>query len=166
MKIDRNRSLKNNVFLTKLKRVIDDDQNCVLIEKKLEDDFGPVEIQIGGLIEIVVAQDGHGTGLKYTPVTSENPKRESTDIISFQLPSERKAITMDSELCFKCDASQETDRVFFEKTATALRIAEEKCKAYEAVILDRLKLAVNAWKAKKTTFEEEPLESVHFDLSK
>lgn len=168
MKIDRMRNLSNNIFSSKLIRVADDDQSCVLIEKKLEDDFGPVEIQIGGLIEIVVKLNSRRDGLDFTPVTSEHPKPEEGDdnvIIAYQIPSERQAILMNTTLQYECNAALEVDRTILEKKADSLRIAEEKCKAFEAVMLDRLKLAVDAWKAKKTSFEDEALAPVHFNLS-
>lgn len=166
MKIDKFRNLKNNVFSSKLVRVEDDDHDCVVIEEKLEDDFGPIEIPIGGLIEIVVTENEEKDGLVFTPVTSQHPKQlKDKEIISFNIPSDKTILRIGTEISFACNAKQEVSRMFFNKKVDSIKMAEIKCKAFEDVIEDRIKLAVNEWKGKKTSFEDEALESIHITLN-
>ena len=118
MKFDKLRGLKNNVFSTKLVRVEDDDQDCKVKEALLEDDFGYVEVQIGGRFEGVVTPDGVDTSSE----TLEGKK--SSEILAFALPSSKVQLTIGKEISFTCDANKEVSRIFNEIQVPALKIAE------------------------------------------
>lgn len=165
MKFETQRKLKNNIFYTKISRVSEDDQDCIIKEQQLEDDFGYVEIEAGGVFEAKITKDEH-QDLVVTPVTSKAKAKEAEVNFKFSLPSKKVKLLLNVEIPFSCDATQEASREFLEKTLSGLKIAEHKCKIFEAVILDRIELAINAWKAKHTNFEEEILEAVHFPLDK
>ena len=60
MKFEKQRSLKNNVFSTKIVRVEEDDQDCILKEEQLEDDFGCVEVEVGGIFEAKITKNLEG----------------------------------------------------------------------------------------------------------
>lgn len=166
MKFETQRNLKNNIFSTKIVRVEEDNQDCILKEQQLEDDFGCVEIEVGGIFEATVA-NGESGALTITPITSKTKAKEAELAnFKFSLPSGKVKLLLDVEIPFSCDATKETSREFLKVVIPGLKVAEHKCKIFEAVILDRIELAIEAWKKKHTTFEEEILEAVHFPLDK
>ena len=166
MKFEKQRCLKNNIFSTKIVRVEEDDQDCILKEEQLEDDFGCVEVEIGGIFEAKIAKGVDGV-LEITPVTSKSKAEEAQyDSIKFSLPSQKVKLKMDVEIPFTCDATKEPSREFFKVVVPSLKIAEHKCKIFEAIILDRIEQAIVAWKRKQTDFEQEILQPVHFSLDK
>jgi hypothetical protein len=159
MKFDKLRGLKNNVFSTKLIRVEDDNQDCKVKEALLEDDFGYVEVQIGGRFEGVVTPDGVDTSSE----TLEGKK--SSEILAFALPSSKVQLTIGKEISFTCDANKEVSRIFNEIQVPALKIAEAKCRIFEEVMEKRIGEAIEAWKKQGTEFEQEILEPLHFSLN-
>ena len=157
MKFDKLRGLKNNVFSTKLVRVEDDNQDCKVKEALLEDDFGYVEVQIGGRFEGVITPDG-------VDITSTEGKK-SSEVLAFALPSSKVQLTMGTEISFTCDANKEVSRLFNEVQVPALKIAEAKCRIFEQVMEKRIGEAIEAWKQQGTEFEQEILEPLHFSLN-
>ena len=166
MKFETQRKLQNNIFYTKIVRVEEDDQDCILKEQQLEDDFGCVEVEVGGIFEANMSKDEHGA-LEIKPVTSKTKTRDA-EIVNFKfaVPSKKVKLLLDVEIPFSCDATKETSREVLKVVIPSLRMAEYKCKIFEAIILDRIELAINEWKKKHTNFEEEILEAVHFPLDK
>lgn len=166
MKFEKQRKLKNNIFSTKIVRVEEDNQDCVLKEEQLEDDFGCVEVEVGGIFEAKIVKGLDGA-LEITPITSKCRTREAEyDNIKFSLPSQRVKLQMDVEIPFTCDATKEPSREFLKVVVPSLKVAEHKCKIFEEVILDRIEQAITAWKKKQTDFEQEILQPVHFSLDK
>lgn len=166
MKFEKQRSLKNNIFSTKIVRVEEDDQDCILKEEQLEDDFGCVEVEVGGIFEAKVGKALDGS-LEITAITSKTRTRDSEYAnFKFNLPSKKVKLVMDTEIPFLCDATKEPSREFLKVVIPSLKIAEYKCKIFEEIILDRIELAITEWKKKQTTFEEEILDAVHFSLDK
>ena len=157
MKFDKLRGLKNNVFSTKLVRVEDDNQDCKVKEALLEDDFGYVEVQIGGRFE--------GTITGETVDTSLEGKVKKSDVLAFALPSSKVKLTMGTEISFTCDANKEVSRIFNEQKVPALKIAEAKSRIFEKVMIKRISEAIEAWKKQGTEFEQEILEPLHFSLN-
>ena len=88
MKFDKLRGLKNNVFSTKLVRVEDDNQDCKVKEALLEDDFGYVEVQIGGRFEGKITGDGVDTS------STALEGKKSSEVLAFALPSSKVRLTM------------------------------------------------------------------------
>ena len=100
-------------------------------------------------------------------MTSKNRAREVEEAnFKFNLPSQKVKLLMDVEIPFSCDATKESSREFLKVVIPGLKIAEHKCKIFEDIILDRIEVAIEAWKKKQTAFEEEILEPVHFSLDK
>lgn len=166
MKFEKRRSLKNNVFSTKIVRVFEDDQDCILKEEQLEDDFGCVEVEVGGIFEAKITKSLEGV-LEVTSITSKAKARDAEEAnFKFNLPSQRVKLLMDVQIPFACDATKESSREFLKIVIPGLKIAEHKCKIFEDIILDRIELAIEAWKKKQTIFEEEVLEPIHFSLDK
>jgi hypothetical protein len=157
MKFDKLRGLKNNVFSTKLVRVEDDDQDCKVKEALLEDDFGYVEVQVGGRFEGVITPDG-------VDIESVHGKKTS-EVLAFALPSSKVQLTIGKEISFTCDANKEVSRIFNEIQVPALKIAEAKCRIFEEVMEKRIGEAIEAWKKQGTEFEQEILEPLHFSLN-
>lgn len=162
MKFDKLRGLKNNVFSTTIVRVEDDDQDCKVKEALLEDDFGYVEVQVGGRFE---GQISKANGSELFTIVKEGDKVKSSDVLAFALPSSKVKLTMGTEISFTCDANKEVSRVFNDKTVPALKIAEAKCRIFEQVIEERIGEAIAAWKKQGTEFEQEILEPIHFSLN-
>lgn len=157
MKFDKLRGLKNNVFSTKLVRVEDDNQDCKVKEALLEDDFGYVEVQVGGRFE--------GTITGETVDVSLESKVKKSEVLAFALPSSKVKLTMGTEISFTCDANKEVSRIFNEQKVPALKIAEAKCRIFEKVMEKRIGEAIEAWKKQGTEFEQEILEPLHFSLN-
>ena len=162
MKFNRERNLKNNVFSTKIIRVEDECEESVLKEEQLEDDFGPVEVQVGGTFCACIQKDPMGL-MTVKPIA--NPKGRETVNFKFHLPAKKIKLTMGTEINFVCDSSKETDREFDDYQLSAKKIAEYKCTTFETAILSRIEAAVEAWKANLTEFETAELEPSHFDLT-
>ena len=164
MKFEKQRSLKNNIFGTKIVRVEEDNQDCILREEQLEDDFGSVEVEVGGIFEAKVTKALDGS-LDIAPITSKVKTRDSEiTSLKFNLPKQKVKLLMDTEIPFLCDATKEPSREFLKVVVPGLKMAEFKCKIFEEIILDRIELAITAWKKKHTTFEEEILDAIHFSL--
>ena len=157
MKFDKLRGLKNNVFSTKLVRVEDDNQDCKVKEALLEDDFGYVEVQVGGRFEGTITGDSVDVSLE--------SKVKKSEVLAFALPSSKVKLTMGTEISFTCDANKEVSRIFNEQKVPALKIAEAKCRIFEKVMEKRIGEAIEAWKKQGTEFEQEILEPLHFSLN-
>ena len=159
MKFDKLRGLKNNVFSTKLVRVEDDNQDCKVKEALLEDDFGYVEVQIGGRFEGIITGDGVETS------STALEGKKSSEVLAFALPSSKVKLTMGTEISFTCDANKEVSRINKKQKVPALKIAEAKCRIFEKVMEKRIGEAIEAWKKQGTEFEQEILEPLHFSLN-
>lgn len=141
MKFDKKRSLSNNVFATKFVRVEEDDQDCVIKEARLEDDFGFVEIQIGGTFQTEVTES-------------------AKEFIAFSLKSQKVQLKMGTEISYSCNAKEEVTRTLNGTTLSATKVAELKCKTFEIEIEKRIALAVEQWKEFTTSFETEVLDPI------
>ena len=162
MKFQKVRVLKDNMFTTRINRVEDDSQDCVLEERVLENDFGPVVVEVGGKFEAIITKDDDK--LKFTPITSVNAEQANRANFKFAIPTSKTPILMGTKIEFSCDAKEESTRVYEDIALTPLKAAEIKCKVFEAVMLDRIESSINDWKANKTDFESEILDPVHFSL--
>lgn len=162
MKIDIERSLKNKIFTTSLIRVPVLDDACAEEEKQLEDDFGPVEVEVGGKFEAIVTKElDH---LKFTPVlTTTSAEDRLKANFKFSLSSNKVILKERAQMSYSCNALDESIRKHEDMIIDPLRAAEEKCKLFEAIIKERIELAVAEWKAQQTTFEKE--EVAGFEIS-
>lgn len=163
MKFEKVRLLRNNVFSTSINRVEDDNHDCVLEEKILENDFGPVQIDIGGKFEAYVEK--HEEALKITPITSKNQSSLGSKAnFKFSTIPNKVSLLMGANINFTCDSTTEASRTYEELKLSPQKAAEFKCKMFEDIILDRIEVAIEKWKANKTEFETEILDPVHFSL--
>lgn len=163
MKFDIERSLVNKVFTTSIVRVPVIDDACAEEEKALENDFGPVEVEIGGKFEAIVEKQVDA--LKFTPVlsTTEELERKKANF-KFSLNPQKVVIKENASITFSCNALNESARTYEDLQVDPLRSAEEKCKVFEAVIKERIELAVAAWKAQQTNFESEVVPGFEISL--
>lgn len=156
------RNLKNKVFSTSLVRVPEQDDPCAEIEKVLEDDFGPVEVEAGGKFEAYV------TKVEGQKPTYAKPTAEDKDGLLFKFALDPKKIPLvaKAEISYSCDSEKETPRKT-EKglVITPLEIAELKCKIFEETVKERITAAVQDWKAKQTNFETEEKADFEIHLS-
>ena len=164
MKFKKERKLQDNVFTSKIVRIEDEFQDCVLEDRVLENDFGPVSVEAGGKFEAIVEKDGSTGGLVFKAITSANKSEADKANFKFALAPAKTVLLMGTSIDFSCDAREEASRTYESLTLTPLKAAEFKCKIFEEVILDRIKLAIEDWKVNKTDFETEILDPVHFSL--
>ena len=127
------RNLKNYVFSTSLVRKVIQDDETAEIEKGLEDDFGPVVVDAGGMFEGYVTK----AEAKDKPTVSlTGPEAEGTIKIKFALEN-KNLISLDQKAIIKysCNAENETSKKVKEGVElTPLEVAEVKCKIFEAVM--------------------------------
>lgn len=163
MKFDIQRSLNNKVFTTSIIRIPVLDDACAEEEKILENDFGPVEVEVGGKFEAIVTKElDH---LKFTPVLSTTSSEDRLKAnFKFSLDPKKVILKERAEIAYSCNALNESLRKHEDRLIDPLRAAEEKCKVFEAVIKERIELAVAAWKAQQTNFETEEVASFEISL--
>jgi hypothetical protein len=150
MKFDVIRDLTNKVFTTDIVRKIVPGDPDDLVEAGLENDFGPVQVEIGGLFEgfIVKAADGSFS------VALTGTVGADTIVFKMGSPSNTTPLSATSKIEFKSDAKLESPITFDASTEIpALKVAELKCELFEKVIRDRIEKAVDAWKKEATVFE-------------
>lgn len=164
MKFEKSRVLQNNVFASRITRVEDDQQDCVLEDKVLENDFGPVAVKTGGKFEAILSKDSGTNELKFEAITSKNTSKANTANLKFAFTEGKVNVLMGTVLEFSCDSKQETSREVEDLHVSPKMIAEIKCKVFEEVMIDRLEVAIKEWKTAKTNFEQEILDPVHISL--
>lgn len=153
MKIEIKRKLENKVFTTSFKRVVAHDDADAEKEKALENDFGPVVLATGGIVEKAVKVESGSVVLDETEGAAKNLRFNVKGIV---LP-----LIDGAEFAYHCDAKTETAITGL----TALQTAEAKCKAYEAFVGEKVKEAVEAWRIQKTGFESEVVPAIEEDLT-
>lgn len=163
MKFEKSRVLQNNVFASRITRVEDDQQDCVLEDKVLENDFGPVVVKTGGKFEAILSK-GVSDELKFEAITSKNASKAKDANLKFAFTEGKVNVLMGTVLEFSCDSKQETSREVEDLHVSPKMIAEIKCKVFEEIMIDRLEVAIEEWKAAKTNFEQEILDPVHISL--
>lgn len=152
MKFNVLRDLTNKVFTSTIARVVVPNDVDDVIETKLENDFGPVKVQTGGLFEGFIIKDS--TTGEYSASLSGTV---GIDTIAFKFAStpNEVAISSTTQIAFKSDAKLESPLKFdATNDVPALKVAELKCALFEKTIQKRIAEAVVAWKAETTTFED------------
>ena len=164
MKFDVVRDLTNKVFTTDIVRKIVPGDPDDVIETGLENDFGAVQVEVGGLFEGFIKKDA-ATGA----LTAEITGTVGADTIEFKFaaPTNTMALSVKSVIEFKADAKLESPRTFDVTTEIpAIKVAELKCELFEKIIKDRIEKAVDAWKKEATPFEKTvPADSFTVKLS-
>ena len=156
MKFKTTRILKDNVFKTKIARVAILDAIDAAEEARLEDDFGPVAVEIGGKFEAFVSKDVTSGKLTFEPILSTTlPDIAAKANFKFAMSTMKVQLISTVAINYQCDSKLETQRKFEDIEVSTLSAAEQKCKLFEAVVLDRIKLAVAEWKLQQTNFETE-----------
>ena len=151
MKFDVIRDLTNKVFTSNIVRKFVQGDPDDVIEAGLENDFGAVQVETGGVFTgfiIKAADETYSTALTGTV---------GVDTIAFKFaaPANTVALSTTTKLEFKCDAKLESPLTFDVTTQIpALKVAELKCELYEKTLQDRITKAVDAWKKEATGFEK------------
>lgn len=166
MKFERQRTLKNNIYTTKFIRVEDECEDSVIKEQILEDDFGHVEVQVGGTFVAAIYKNESQVFEVTTDTKKSLTKQSKEPNFKFSLPAKKVKLVMGVEIPFACDATKECDRTFEDSVLPAKKAAEFKCKIFEEIITKRIAEAVKAWEEQFTDFEKEELDPIHFDLNK
>lgn len=166
MKFITNRELKDKVFKTSIIRVAVIDDACASEEAIYENDFGPVIIEIGGKFEAYVSKENEDSEeLTFEAITSDSSQDVKAKAnFKFSINTSKVALKDKVVITYSCDAKIEGPRKFEEIAVSALMSAEQKCKIFETVIKDRIKLAVEAWKEQNTTFEIEEIDDLDISL--
>lgn len=151
MKFNVLRDLTNKVFTSTIARVIVPDDADDIIESKLENDFGPVKVQAGGLFEGFIVKDS--VSGEYSAALTGTVGID-TIAFKFGLAANEVVIGSTTKIVYKCDAKLEAALTFDATTSIpALKVAELKCELFEKEIQNRLVKAVADWKAETTAFE-------------
>lgn len=152
MYFDTKKDLNNKIFKMEVVRkyVPDDAEN--IKEAQLEDDFGKIQIDAGGLF-VGYAEK---TADKYTASLTES---EGAVKIAFSLPKNIVTLEKDTSIAMSCDGSKEAAL----KEISALKVAELKCDVFALEIEKRINAAVEEWKAEITDFETK--DPTGFDVS-
>lgn len=151
MHFDVEKDLKNKVFKIDVKRKFKADDAENIKEAQLENDFGNVQVQTGGLF-VGYATESDGT---YTVSLVED---SSATKVAFSLPENTMTITKDSVISMTVDASKEAKV----GDIPALKVAELKCDVFSASIQKRLEDAIEEWKKQVTDFESK--DPTSFDI--
>lgn len=150
------KDLKNKVFNLDIKRqyVKDDAEN--IKEAQLEDDFGLVEVETGGLFTgYVKVADG-----SYT-MSLEKAGSEGEIVLKFSSPANSVKITKDCVINYVCDATKES----MLGAIPALKVAELKCDLFALEMQKRIKDSVDEWKKQVTDFETKDPSSFEVSLN-
>lgn len=153
MKIEIKRKLENKVFSTRFTRVLAHDDVDAAKEEELENDFGPVSLDTGGVTEAAMKIEAGKIVFDETEGAVKNIRFNARGILI--------QLIKDATFEYTCDAKNETPVIGF----TALQTAEAKCKAYEAKISEEVKKAVVEWRKQMTSFEEEVVAPIEEDLT-
>ena len=138
------KDLKNKVFTLDIKRqyIKDDAEN--IKEAQLEDDFGLVEVEVGGLFEGYVNKVEE----KYV-VTLERTGGEGEVSLKFSLPANTVKLSKEAVISYSCDAAKEAAS----GEIPALKVAELKSDLFALEIKKRIEKSVDDWKKQATDFE-------------
>lgn len=153
MKFNVLRDLTNKVFSSTIARVVVPNDADDIIEAKLENDFGPVKVQTGGLIEGFINKDAV-TGEFSASLAATGTVGVDAIAFKFAPSANEVAITSTTQIVFKSDAKLESPVDFIGTSIPALKVSELKCQLFEKAIQKRIEDAVVAWKAETTTFED------------
>lgn len=153
MKFNVLRDLTNKVFTSTVARVVVPNDPDDIKEAKLENDFGPVKVQTGGLFEGFINKDAV-SGDFSASLTAIGTVGVDAIAFKFGTPANEVPITATTQIAFKCDAKLESPVTFNAIPIPALKVAELKCALFEKVIQDKIQTAALAWKSETTTFED------------
>lgn len=145
MKFDIIRDLKDKVFKVDIvrKQIADDPE--MEKEAQLEDDFGLVEIETGGLFVGYVSNDT-------LDIVLEKPSDEKTyKELKFALSKNTIKLIKETIIKFQVDAKAEAN---IDEKLTSLKVAELKNELFIKVIQKRINEAVDKWKKQTTDFEK------------
>lgn len=153
MKFNVLRDLTNKVFTSTVARVVVPNDADDIIEAKLENDFGAVKVEAGGLFEGFINKDSI-TGLYSADLVSAGTVGVDSIAFKYALSPNEIAISSTTQIAFKSDAKLESPIKFdASNDIAALKVSELKCELFEKAIQKRIQDAVTAWKAETTTFE-------------
>lgn len=148
------KDLKNKVFkIDVVRKYIPDDAENIK-EAQLENDFGNIEVQAGGLFEGYVTK----TDDKYVAAIGGTVPEGATPL-KFSLPENKVVILKDTKISQSWDATKESKL----GDIPQIKVAELKCDLFALVLEDRLKKAAEEWKADVTDFETKA--PTGFDIS-
>lgn len=154
MHFEVEKDLNNKVFKIDIIRKFIPDEAENIKETQLENDFGNIEVQTGGLFEGYVTK----TGDKYTAAIGDTAPEGST-ALKFSLPENKIAVQKNTVISQSWDATKESKL----GEISQLKVAELKCDLFALIIQKRLEDAVAEWKSEITDFETK--EPNGFDIS-
>jgi hypothetical protein len=154
MKFQVLRDLTNKIFTSTVARQFVQDDPDDITEATLENDFGPVKLQTGGLFEGYIIKDSV-TGALSTSLTLTGTLGVDAVVLKFAVPTNIVSLSKTSQIVYKCDGKLEAPIKFDATTEIpAIKAAELKCQLFEKAVQARIVTAVEAWKAEATTFED------------
>ena len=149
------KNLENKVFSISVcrKNIKDSAEN--IKESQLENDFGLVEVEAGGLFVGYVKKNGEGT----YEVSLE--KSDDAKELKYALPNNPVKISKQTEITYSSDSTKEAKL----EDIPALKVSELKCDLFALTIKKRIEAAVEEWKGQVTDFETKEPTSFEVPLS-
>ena len=152
MKFNKSRNLSNKVFSVSIERTNKNDSNYNA-ERILEDDFGSVQIDIGGRFYVAYVED-EGI-ITAHPVFNYEESVWVDSLDKYIIDTNIVSLTVGAKIQYQCDAKQLNKIQFALGNISPIKIAENRCIAFEAIIEDRINKAVELWKENQSDFEQE-----------
>ena len=106
MKFQVLRDLTNKIFTSTVARQFVQDDPDDITEATLENDFGPVKLQTGGLFEGYIVKDAV-TGALSTSLTLTGTLGVDAVVLKFAVPSNIVSLSKTSQIVYKCDGKLE-----------------------------------------------------------
>lgn len=149
------KKLENKVFSINIYRKNIPDSAENIKESQLENDFGLVEVEAGGLFVGYVKKNGEGT----YEVSLE--KSDDAKELKYALPNNSVKISKQTEITYSSDSTKEAKL----DDIPALKVSELKCDLFALTIKKRIEAAVEEWKGQVTDFETKEPTSFEVPLS-
>ena len=149
------KKLENKVFSINIYRKNIPDSAENIKESQLENDFGLVEVEAGGLFVGYVKKNGEGT----YEVSLE--KSDDAKELKYALPNNSVKISKQTEITYSSDSTKEAKL----EDIPALKVSELKCDLFALTIKKRIEAAVEEWKGQVTDFETKEPTSFEVPLS-
>lgn len=154
MVFETDRKIEDNIFSTTIIRIADENEDAARKEAKLENDFGPVEVEIGGLFKGFIYIDTDNKPVYRMTMDADEISSKGAVELKFVEDSKKIALVPKSTITFNCNSKKETSRKDNNKKEfSAIQIAELKSHIFEETMKARIIKAVEDWKANQSDFE-------------
>lgn len=150
------KNLENKVFSISINRKNIPDSAENIKESQLENDFGLVEVEAGGLFVGYVKKNDVSSAYEVSL-----DKKDGAKELKYALPNNLVKISKQTEITYSNDSTKEAKL----EDIPALKVSELKCDLFALTIKKRIEAAVEEWKGQVTDFETKEPTSFEVPLS-